>query len=85
MARVDDATKTTLATQTVVIDVTPPTAVATITTLSTDTGSSNTDFITSAASQTVNGTYTGNLGAGESIQVSTNGTTWINATASAST
>src|SRR5439155_20667622 len=62
---------------------TAPSAVATVTTLSADTGSSSTDFITNTASQTVSGTYTGTLGSGETIQVSANGgATWVNATAS---
>jgi VCBS repeat-containing protein len=74
-----------LSTQTITIDTSPPTAVATVTGLSADSGSSNSDFYTNVASQTVSGTYTGTLGAGEAIQVSTNGSTWINATASAGT
>src|SRR6185312_2596424 len=64
------------------LDGTAPTAVASVVSLSDDTGSSNSDFITSDASQTVSGTYTGTLGAGESIQVSADGgTTWVTATA----
>src|SRR5437868_6957027 len=44
------------------------------------------DYITSTASQTVSGTFTGTLGAGESIQVSADGgTTWVTATPSGST
>ena len=40
------------------------------------------DFITSVAAQTVSGTFTGTLGAGEKIQVSADGgTTWVDATA----
>jgi len=40
--------------------------------------SSATDFVTSVASQTVSGSYSGTLGAGESIQVSADGgTTWV--------
>src|SRR5262249_62177495 len=66
-------------------DNTAPTAVATVTGLSADSGSSSTDFYTNVASQTVSGTYTGTLGTGETIQVSSNGSTWINATASAGT
>ena len=56
-----------------------------VTALSTDSGSSNSDFNTNVASQTVSGTYTGTLGANETIQVSSDGSTWINATASAGT
>ena len=66
-------------------DNTAPTAVVTVTGLSADSGSSNSDFYTNVASQTVSGSYTGTLGTGETIQVSTNGSTWINATASAGT
>ena len=55
--------------------------VATVTALSADTGTAG-DFITNTASQTVSGTYSGTLGAGEKIQVSANGgTTWVDATA----
>ena len=63
------------------VDQTPPAAVATVTALSADTGSSSSDFITNVAAQTVSGTFTGALGAGEKIQVSADGgTTWIDAT-----
>ena len=67
------------------LDQTAPTATATVTAISADTGSSSTDFITATASQTVSGTFTGTLGSGESIQVSANGTTWVTATTSGST
>ena len=51
-----------------------------MTALSADTGTAG-DFITNAASQTVSGTFTGTLGAGEKIQVSADGgTTWVDAT-----
>ena len=57
-----------------------PSAVATVTALSVDTGTAG-DFITNVASQTVSGTFTGALGAGEKIQVSADGgTTWVDAT-----
>src|SRR5206468_680821 len=52
--------------------------------LSADTGSSSTDFLTSTPGpqgQTVSGTFTGTLGTGEKIQVSVDGTTWVDATA----
>ena len=53
-----------------------------MTALSADTGASGSDFITNVASQTVSGTFTGTLGAGEKIQVSADGgTTWVDATA----
>ena len=64
----------------VVVDTAAPAAVATVTGLSADTGTAG-DFITSAASQTVSGSYTGLLGAGEKIQVSADGATWVDATA----
>ncbi|MBR0712180.1 Ig-like domain-containing protein [Bradyrhizobium liaoningense] len=65
------------------LDSTPPAAVASVLALSADSGSSATDFNTSVPSQTVSGTYTGALGAGETIQVSANnGATWVTASAS---
>jgi hypothetical protein len=68
----------------ITVDTVAPTAVATIGGLSADNGSSSSDFITNSATQTVSGSYTGTLGAGESIQVSANGgSTWVTATADA--
>ena len=64
----------------VVVDNSAPAAVATVTGLSADTGAPG-DFITSVASQAVSGSYTGTLLAGEKIQVSVDGATWIDATA----
>jgi hypothetical protein len=82
---VDTAGNATLGTgQTYILDATAPSAVGTVTGLSADTGTPG-DFITTVASQTVSGTFTGALGAGEKIQVSTNGSTWIDATAGAGT
>ena len=76
---------TTTNAQTLIVDATPPSAVATVTALSADTGTAG-DFITSVAAQTVSGTFTGALAAGEKIQVSANGgTTWVDATAGAGT
>ena len=50
-----------------------------MTALSADTGTAG-DFITSVAAQTVSGTFTGTLAAGEKIQVSADGgTTWVDA------
>src|SRR5207249_8908883 len=63
----------------------PPSAVATVIALSADTGSSPSDFITNTASQTVSGTYTGTLGVGDKIQVSVDGNTWLDASASGGT
>ena len=57
---------------------------ATVTALSADTGTAG-DFITSVAAQTVSGSFSGTLAAGEKIQVSVDGTTWIDATAGAGT
>ena len=44
------------------LDISVPTAVATVTGLSADSGSSNSDFYTNVASQTVSGTLHGNAG-----------------------
>ena len=61
----------------------PPTTTVTGATLSADTGTSGTDFITRTAPQTISGTLSSALGAGEWIQVSyDNGTSWSNATSS---
>lgn len=50
-------------------------------TLSADTGSDTTDFITNVESQTISGTLDNNLASGEFVEVSfDNGSTWINAT-----
>ena len=46
--------------QTIVVDTTVPSAIATVTALSADTGTAG-DFITNVASQTVSGTFTGTL------------------------
>src|SRR5262249_13265863 len=68
------------------IDTTAPSAVATVTAIDSDAGTSGSDFVTNVASQTVSGTFTSSLGAGETIQVSANGgTTWVDATPSGST
>ncbi|WGS19721.1 Ig-like domain-containing protein [Bradyrhizobium sp. ISRA463] len=67
------------------VDTIAPTATATVTALSSDSGSSSSDFITNVASQTVSGTFTGTLGPGEKIQVSADGSTWVDATAGSST
>ena len=57
------------------LQTTGPSAIATVTALSADRHAG--DFITSVAAQTVSGTFTGTLAAGEKIQVSANGgTTW---------
>ncbi len=52
--------------------------------LSANSGASATDFITNVAAQTITGTLSGPLGAGEVVQISLdNGVTWKNATAAA--
>jgi hypothetical protein len=68
------------------VDTVAPTAtVNAISSLSSDTGSSNSDFITNAATQTIQGTFTGTVGTGESIQVSADGgVTWVTTTRSGS-
>jgi hypothetical protein len=46
---------------------------------SADTGSSDHDLITKTAAQAINGTYSGFLASGQTVQVSVNGgTTWVN-------
>lgn len=63
----------------------PPVTVTSIN-LSADTGVSNTDLITNVASQTLSGTLSANLPAGEKVEVSLdNGTTWQDATATVGT
>ena len=60
-----------------------PTTTVTAATLSADTGSSSTDFLTKTAAQTISGTLSANLATGEFVQVSyDNGATWANATTS---
>lgn len=50
--------------------------------LSADTGSDNSDFITKSELQTISGTLSANLAAGESVHVSLDdGSTWVTATA----
>lgn len=59
----------------------PPTATVTGATLSADTGTSNIDFITRTAAQTISGSLSSALGTGEWVQVSyDNGANWSNAT-----
>ncbi|MBS1188759.1 MAG: hypothetical protein H6R10_551, partial [Rhodocyclaceae bacterium] len=58
-----------------------PTTAVSGASLSADTGTSGSDFITNTAAQTINGTLSANLVAGESVQVSyDDGGTWANAT-----
>jgi large repetitive protein len=65
----------------ITVDTTVPTTTLSALTLSADTGTSGTDFITNNASQTISGTLSGVTVAGEVVRVSTdNGTTWTTAT-----
>ena len=60
-----------------------PSSVSTVA-FSADTGSSATDFITNTAAQTISGTLSAALAAGDVVKVSLdNGTTWLTATAAA--
>ena len=63
------------------VDTTAPTTTIATVALSADTGSSNTDFITKTAAQTISGNLSANLGTGETVSVSLdNGSTWTTAT-----
>jgi predicted secreted protein len=67
-----------------VVDTTPPTTTVSSAALSSDTGDSVTDMITRIDSQTISGTLSANLSAGERVMVSLdNGATWNPAIASA--
>jgi len=67
--------------QAYVLDTVVPTATVVTAGFSADTGSSATDFNTSTAAQTISGTLSANMVAGEIVQVSTdNGATWATAT-----
>jgi hypothetical protein len=58
----------------------PPAAVAANAALSSDTGTSGSDFITNTASQTISGMLSANLAAGDKVEVSyNNGTSWADA------
>ncbi|MCZ8292037.1 MAG: DUF4347 domain-containing protein [Hylemonella sp.] len=66
----------------VTIDTSGPATTVSTLAFSADTGSVG-DFVTSTSAQTLSGTLSANLSAGESVQVSLdNGSTWQNATAS---
>ena len=59
----------------------PPTVTVNSASLSADTGTSSSDFITKTAAQTINGTLSTNLSTGEKVQVSyDNGSSWTDAT-----
>ncbi|MBX3653122.1 MAG: Ig-like domain repeat protein [Ramlibacter sp.] len=73
----------TAASQAYVLDTTAPTTTISTIAFSADTGSSGTDFITNTAAQTISGTTSANMVAGEIVQVSLdNGATWATATTS---
>src|SRR5690606_24053275 len=58
-----------------------PTAIAQISSITDDTGTSATDFITSDTSLVVTATVTGSVAAGERVQISLDdGTSWLDAT-----
>lgn len=65
----------------VTVDLTPPSAMATISAITTDTGLSGSDFVTRDATLEVFATVDGAVGADERVQISLdNGATWRNAT-----
>ena len=67
----------------VTVDRTAPTTTIATKSFSADTGSSNTDFITKIAAQTISGTLSANVGSGEIVYVSLdNGASWTAATTS---
>ncbi|MGB8170291.1 MAG: Ig-like domain-containing protein, partial [Chthoniobacteraceae bacterium] len=69
--------------QAYVFDTTAPTTTVATLALSADTGVSSTDFITKSAAQTISGTTSANLVAGEFVEVSLdNGATWSIASSS---
>ncbi|WP_239231470.1 DUF4347 domain-containing protein, partial [Comamonas aquatica] len=66
---------------TVVDDIAPVTTIASVS-FSADTGSAGTDFITRTAAQTISGTLSANLAAGERVEISlNNGANWSSADA----
>ncbi|MDA8082236.1 MAG: GEVED domain-containing protein, partial [Nitrospiraceae bacterium] len=66
-----------------VLDTTGPATTIATAAFSADTGMSSTDFITRTAAQTISGTLSANLAAGETVYVSLdNGATWSTAAAS---
>ncbi|MBJ8506864.1 VCBS repeat-containing protein, partial [Acinetobacter seifertii] len=74
------------ASQAVTIDTSVSSSVIGITAISTDTGTSSTDFITNDTTLTVSGTLTTALAADEKVQVSSDGgVTWVDATVTGTT
>lgn len=85
MLKVTDAAgnDSSLSFQNYTLDTTAPNTTVTTAAFSNDSGSSSTDFVTNVASQTISGTLSGNLAAGDKVYVSLdNGTTWAAATTS---
>jgi hypothetical protein len=73
----------TTASQAYVLDTTAPTTTIATMAFSADTGTSSTDFNTKTAAQTISGTTSANIVAGEIVQVSIdNGSTWTTAATS---
>ena len=73
------------ASQAVTIDTAAPAAAVAITAIAADSGTSSSDFVTNDTTLTVSGTH-GVLGAGEKVQVSSDGgANWADATSTAST
>ena len=71
-----------ISSQAYVLDTTAPTTTIASASFSSDSGTSNSDFITNVAAQTVSGTLSANLAAGETVYVSlNNGATWTAANA----
>lgn len=84
MLQVVDAAGNTgpISSQAYVLDTTAPTTTIASASFSSDSGTSNSDFITNVAAQSVSGTLSANLAAGETIYVSlNNGATWTAANA----
>jgi VCBS repeat-containing protein len=74
------------ATRVVTLDTIAPVTTVTSAALSSDTGTSNTDFVTSVAAQIITGNLSANLATGEKVMVSLdNGVTWVAATATVGT
>jgi hypothetical protein len=81
----NDSTSGELIVGTLAVPATPPTTTISGTALSSDSGASNSDFITNVAQQTISGNLSAALRAGESVEVSLDGgATWSNAAASGS-
>lgn len=84
MLQVVDAAGNTgpISSQAYVLDTTAPTTTIASASFSSDSGTSNSDFITNVAAQSVSGTLSANLAAGETVYVSlNNGATWTAANA----